>query len=365
MVSASAAVDHVLRSGLATAVLAAMLPNLLPPKRLADELKQAEFYRDLATRGDVEEVFVRPPAVTMEAVEVSVPKLAAIGARVQQLSFDSPYVALHPEVREAYGRHRNNMRATAQHWTHGDGPRRTLIFVHGFTLDSYKINSQMFSLPWFFKQGWDILLFTLPFHGRRRDKGSPFSGFGYFSHGFCQTNEAMFQSIFELRILIDYLKASGVADIGVSGLSLGGYLTSLLAAVDDRICFAIPNAAVVSPADIMMEWVPLRQVFALALPRTGMGMPELRHMLAAHSPLTYAAKLPPERLLIIAGSGDRFTAPHHQILLHKHWAGSQLHWFPGNHIMHLQQRAYLRLMRDFMNRCSAEATAQRLTELAV
>ena len=54
--------------------------------------------------------------------------------------------------------------------------------------------------------------------------------------------------------------------------------------------------------------------------------------------------------MIIAGAGDRFTAPRYQNLLHEHWPGSHLHWFPGNHVMHLQQRNYLRLMRTLMRK---------------
>lgn len=350
-VAGSAALDHVLRTGLATAVLGAMAPNLLPG-RIRRELEQVGIYRDLASLGDPAQVFAVPPrGIRIDAVPESIPGLAKLGARVHRLSFDSPYVALNPAVREAYAGRSQNLRATAQHWTHADGPRRTLIFVHGYSLDAYWVNSQMFSLRWFFRQGWDILLYTLPFHGSRRAPRDPFSGFGYFSRGFSQTNEAMLQAIFELRLLMDHLQDTGVPGIGISGLSLGGYITSLLAAVDDRLAFAIPNAAVVSPADMVMEWAPLRQVFALGLPRLGMEMPALRHLMAVHSPLTYAPRLAPERLLIIAGAGDRFTAPRYQTLLHRHWAGSTIHWFPGNHVVHLHQREYLRLMRDFMNTC--------------
>lgn len=347
-VAGSAALDHVLKTGLATAVLAAMAPNLLPA-RFRDEFASLACYRELATRGDPDQVFARPPrGVPVSVIPERIADLEQLGAHVRRLSFDSPYETLSPLLREVYAARRANRRASAQHWTHVDGPRRTLIFVHGYTLDSYWVNRQMFSLRWFFRQGWDILLYTLPFHGSRREWLEPFSGFGYFSHGLAQTNEAMLQSIFELRVLIDYLEDVDVPGVGVSGLSLGGYLSALLAAVDDRLAFAIPNAAVVSPVDMLMEWAPLRQVFMHLLPRTGLDLPALRHIAAVHSPLTYAPRLPAERLLIIAGAGDRFTAPRYQTLLHRHWSGCRLHWFPGNHVMHLHQREYLRLMRDFM-----------------
>jgi len=350
-VAASAAVDYALRTGLATAVGAAMLPNF-GPRGLAREKALYPFYQGMADRRQRDEVFVAPPRpVSVTAVPLQIPALAGIGATVHQLSFDSPYQALHPEVRADYAKRRRNMRAQAQHWTHGDRPRRTLIFVHGYSLDAYWINTQMFSLRWFFRQGWDIVLFTLPFHGKRRGRFDPFSGYGYFSQGFAQTSEAMLQSIYELRIVMNHLEDQGVPGMGMSGLSLGGYLTALMASVDDRLAFAIPNAAVVSPVDMIMEWPPLSTVLAPVMPLAGLTIQDLRHITALHSPLTWAPVIAPERLLIIAGAGDRFTAPRYQTLLHKHWPGSQLHWFPGNHVVHLHQREYLRLMRQFMDRC--------------
>lgn len=354
-VGVTAAIDHVLRTGLATAVCGAMLPNF-GPRGLRREQAMFPFYQALASAGRREDIFLTPPRGTpIRALQRRVPALNEIGATVHDLRFESPYQALHPDVRVDYASHHRNLTAHAQHWTHGDRPRRTLIFVHGYSLDAYWVNTQMFSLKGFFRQGWDILLFTLPFHGRRKAPLEPFSGFGYFSRGFAQTTEAMLQSIFELRLLMTHLEDTGVPGMGISGLSLGGYLSALLAGVDDRLAFAIPNAAVVSPADMVLEWPPLSFLLAPLMPLTGLGIQGLRHVMAVHSPLTWKPVIDPERLLIIAGAGDRFTAPRYQTLLHTHWRGSRLHWFPGNHVVHLHQREYLRLMRDFMNRWLPEA----------
>lgn len=350
-VALSASLDYVLRTGLASAVGAAMLPHF-GPRGIAREKSLMPFYQALADRGEREAVFIEPPRQFSYSRErLRDDGLAALGGRADQLCFDSTFEALNPAVRAAYARHARNRRVPVRHWTHGDRPRRTLIFVHGYSLDAYWVNRGMFSLRWFFRQGWDIALFTLPFHGARRGRFDPFSGFGYFSHGIAQTSEAMLQSIHELRMLMHYLERRGVPGMGISGLSLGGYLSALLAAVDDRLAFAIPNAAVVSPADMLMEWPPLSTLISPALPLVGLDLPALRHAMAVHSPLTWRPLLDPDRLLIIAGAGDRFTGPRYQHLLHRHWAGSQLHWFPGNHVLHLHQRDYLRLMRDFMARC--------------
>ena len=344
-VGVSAAVDHVLKNGLATAVLAAMANNLRKHP-LAQQIGELEFYRDLADRGDPSRVFM--PPTDQVAMRVSRPKKPVPGIDSRTLRFQSTFEALNPALRDRVASHRNNQVAEARHWTHPDGPRPTLVFLHGYSLDAYWINSAMFSLRWFYDQGWDVLLYTLPFHGSRRERFDPFSGFGYFSHGFAETNETMLQAIHEVRTFMRYLRELGVSSIGISGLSLGGYLSALMAAVEKDLAFVMPNAAVVSPTDMLMEWAPLREAFQRVLPQAGLDLTDIRHATAIHCPLTWKPLVPAEKLLIIAGAGDRFTAPRYQNLLHEHWPGSQLHWFPGNHVLHLQQRDYLRLRRTLM-----------------
>lgn len=47
-----------------------------------------------------------------------------------------------------------------------NGPRPTLCVIHGFMADPYWVNSKLLELRWFYEQGYDILLYTLPFHGK-------------------------------------------------------------------------------------------------------------------------------------------------------------------------------------------------------
>lgn len=351
-VQGTAALDLVLRTGLALAVMSGMAPNMLLPSRVRREMEQVQFYQALADRADPGAVFQRPPrGVPIKKRAPGLLDYQPKGVTLDLLEFESPYVALNPAVREAYARFPRNRQVATQHWRHADGPRPTLIFIHGYFLDAYWVNSLMFSLRWFYRQGYDILLYTLPFHGARRATLDPFSGYGYFVHGFAHVNEAMLQAVYDLRIWMDYLEDSGVPAMGVSGLSLGGYISALAAAVDERLAFAIPNAPVVSPGDMILEWQPINWLLRYSLPRRGLGVRDLRHFLALHCPLTYAPLLPPKRLLIIGGAGDRFTAPRYIHLLHEHWQGSQLHWFPGNHVLHLHQGEYLKLMKRFMDRC--------------
>lgn len=64
---------------------------------------------------------------------------------------------------------------------------------------AYLFNGLFFSLPWFYRSGYDVLLYTLPFHGRRAEKYSPYSGYGYFANGFAGFAEAMAQAVHDFR----------------------------------------------------------------------------------------------------------------------------------------------------------------------
>lgn len=349
-VRTTAAMDRGLRTWLASMISGAMAASFLNPTKLKRQMAMLDFYRDLGSLHDVDAVYHEPPrnqAVHREPC----PRLGyqPRGIPCEQLTFASPFRAINPEIRSEYASRTHNQRAIAQHWTHPSGPRPTLVVVHGFIADPYWMNSLMFSLKWFYKRGYDILLYTQPFHGARRAPLEPFSGFGYFSQGLAHTNEAMLQSIHDLRIFIDHLEQRGTPSIGVTGLSLGGYATASLACVDDRIDFAIPNSPVVSPVDLFLEWIPTRWAAAALMKWFDLTPQDLRHATALHAAMNYQPKIDPKNLLIIGGAGDRITPPRHTKLLHEHWPGSKLHWFPGNHIVHLQQGRYLKFMKTFMD----------------
>ena len=72
-------------------------------------------------------------------------------------------------------------------------------------------------------------------------------------------------AVHDLRSWIDHLEATGVTQVGMTGLSLGGYLTSVMAAVDDRLHFAIPNAPVTDFDDLVELWHPAGAVVQAAM----------------------------------------------------------------------------------------------------
>ena len=353
VVDASALADLGLRTAIASLVGAAMLPATvaatLGRTDLDTERRHLGFYADLAAEKDAARSFPAPteaPKVSSRPAGPLAERLA--GGRVEQIRFKSGFRPLNPELRAMWSGFERNNTVAAQHWRHNDGPRPTLCVIHGFLGSPYLFNGVFFSLPWFFKSGYDIVLYTLPFHGPRAEKGSPFSGYGIFANGMAGFAETMGQAVHDFRSLMDYLEATGVDRIALTGMSLGGYTSALIAAADRRLRAVIPNVPVVEPNSMFDRWFPANKLVALERLAGGVGRQESEAASAYHSPLNYPPLVPKDRRLIITGLGDRLAPPDQSEALWAHWDHCALHWFPGNHILHVSQPNYLRRMNRFL-----------------
>ncbi|MHB1533322.1 MAG: alpha/beta hydrolase family protein [Acidimicrobiales bacterium] len=349
VVHSSAAFDVCLRTAAASLVAASFAPLIVNPGFSRRERGDLRFYAELAAQRDTARSFPEPPSrPAIRARKAGPLSFRFAEGHVDLLRFDSPFETINPSLRQRYASYTNNAVAWAQHWRHHDAPRPTICVIHGFMGSAYLLNGQFFSLPWFFRAGYDVLLYTLPFHGGRRERWSPYSGYGYFAHGIAVLNEAMAHAVHDFRVFVDHLKGQGVEQVGVTGLSLGGYTAALLAAVEPRLKVVIPNVPVTDMATLFPQWAPAGTLLAAGSRLGVFPADELNRALAFHSPLNYPPVVAKERRLIITGLGDRLAPPGQSELLWEHWDRCQLYWFPGNHVGHLNQSSYLRRMARFM-----------------
>lgn len=349
-VRAAAASDLLIRTVGACLVGVTAIPFGYRPSKLARAMADRSFYGPMAESGDANRFFRRPPSnVSMRTRKARFSRFGPKDGVTHDLSFESPYVPANPHERKGYLKHRANRIAHLRHWRHDDGPRPTIIAIHGFSADLALINEWFFSLPWLYRMGFDVCLFTLPFHGRRQTRFSPFSGHGFFAGGINRVNEAFGQSVHDFRVFVDHFERTlGVSQIGVMGVSLGGFVSALLTTVEPRLKFAIPNVPLASVVDLVHEWEPIATIVRLGLGAYGLTIEDARYMLAVSCPLTYAPVIPREHLFVIGGVGDRLAPPKHSRLLWDHWGRCRIHWFPGSHLLHLDRGDYLRQIARFL-----------------
>ncbi|MGK2938202.1 MAG: alpha/beta hydrolase family protein [Solirubrobacteraceae bacterium] len=344
MLHGSVAVDYGLRTGLATAISAASMTTITEIVTRRDARRLA-WYADMAG-ADRDTIFPAPAAAKVRAREGSGPGVA--DGRVELLAFDTPYVALNPLLRADYARHANNAVAHAQHWRHASGPRPTLVVVHGFGASPAWFNVSFFGLRDVFRDGWDILLYKLPFHGSRRGDLTPINGIELFAHGMAHFTEAMLHAVYDLRVFLDHLARQGVARIGLTGLSLGGYVTALSAAIDPRLDFAVPNSAVIDLPRVLTSWFPANHALGTLRALGGLSADTFADAIGISSPLSYAPLVARDRRMIVAGLGDRLAPPEQSLLLWEHWERPRIEWFPGSHVLHVGRENYRRALRELM-----------------
>src|SRR5262249_53004772 len=156
-----------------------------------------------------------------------------------------------------------------------------------------------------------------------------------------RTNEAFAQAIYELRALMRWLGAEGTGPVGAFGMSLGGYMTALLASVEPELAFAVPMIPLTSLADMMWSEGEGEPRLASATEH-GWSLAGPQDFFAVHAPLSRAPLVPPAGRLIIAALGDRICPPAHAAALWRHWGQSRIHWYPGGHLAQFRRGIALR-----------------------
>lgn len=217
-----------------------------------------------------------------------------------------------------------------QHWVHDRGAPATLIALHGFTMGDPRTDAAVLMVAEWFRLGLDVVLVTLPFHGSRAPRDARFSGQLFGSWHVGRLNEAVRQSVHDVQRVIAWLRGRSAAPVGVIGVSLGGYVTALLAELDRDLAFVIPIAAPVHLGTLpSVLFAQSRHAKRTPPPLT---FDEMVIAYRLHCPLSYPLTMPRERALIIAGCGDCIVPPEQPTALWHHWEQPPIHWYSGSHV---------------------------------
>jgi hypothetical protein len=321
--------DGLAMRGMSRAFDATLMPAATPREVLR---ASAEPYAAPALRDDPRCFFAFADAAAVPAARTEGRRRIDGGAIVSG-RLASDYEPFDPNAE----RHPNNDWMPIEHWVHDRAAPATVVAVHGFTMGDPAIGAQALMANDWFRLGLDVVLVTLPFHGARTAPNARYSGEIFASWHVGRLNEAVRHSVYDLRRAATWLRAGGQATIGIVGISLGGYLTALLAALDPGLAFAIPIAAPVHlgtfPSTLFAH---SRYARRTPPPFTA---DELRDAYRAHCPLTHALAIAPERALIVAGRGDRIVPPEQPLALWKHWRRPPIHWFGGSHVTPFRRAA--------------------------
>ena len=262
-------------------------------------------------------------------------------AQALDLSWASDYPPFVPAVAERYARTTENHAAGVRLLASGE-KRPVAILIHGYMAGSYQVEQRLWPMQRLRRSGYDVALFTLPFHGVRASaarRGAPeFPGADpRFS------NEGFRQVISDLRNFVYWLREQGHPEIGVMGMSLGGYTAALLATVEAGLSFCVPVIPLASLADFAREQGELSRAPEVEAREHAL----LERIYRLVSPLERRPLIAPARTLVVAAKADRITPVAHARKLAAHF-GSQLVSWHGGHLLQLGRNAAFRRVETLL-----------------
>ena len=248
----------------------------------------------------------------------------------EQLFFASGYT---PHSKEPGGRrwqkHPRNHTVAAQLLEHEGEPRPWVVCVHGFGMGTPIPNFAAFRVDRLHRgHGWNVVLPSLPLHGPRGS--TRISGGEVLAPDYLRLVHLFAQGVWDVRRLIAWIRARGGTRIALYGLSLGAYVSALVASLEDDLAGVIAGIPAVDFPNVARDnepWV-MRRYGSDAV----VDWEEVRAATHAVSPLALQPRVPRERRFIFAGTADRVARPDQARALWRHWDRCAIHWFPGGHV---------------------------------
>jgi hypothetical protein len=322
----------------------ALLAIAMAPGRFP---RRADFVRVSSELADARRLFSRrgwvarpatyhrtPPPLTAEDVKTS--RGWASGMGYERITYDSGFSTRPSEPGgERWMAFDANLRATAAIVRHRGEPRPWVVCVHGFCmgypfmdfmgLHTAKLHREL---------GLNVAMPVLPLHGQR--KVTLVSGEPFLSFDMMNTVHGLTQAMWDIRRLVTWIRAQGATSIGLYGVSLGAYVVSLLAGIEEGFDAVVAGIPVVDFPSLFHAHSPAH-IRARSIEHHIMGG-VAEDVYRVVSPMSFEPKVPSDRRYIFAGYGDRLSTPEQARRLWEHWDKPRISWYSGNHVGYLWSR---------------------------
>ena len=307
-------------------------------QRLRSELADAHsLYAERGWLDDPAAYHRSPPALDSN---VSVRAASAGGADFWHVRFASDFEPWPGEPgRERWMGYRPVRTAHAWMLQHDDRPRPWVVAVNGYRTgepetDLWMLYAHRLHRRW----GLNVIAVVLPLHGPR---AIGVSGSRVIHAGAMNTVFTVAQGVWDIRRVIGWVRDQHEAPaVAVSGISLGGYMAAMAAALEDDLAAVIAG---VPESDLARG--TRRQVEPLMPPfyeQWGLSWAPYEQILSVVSPLSLPCKVAPERRYIFAGLLDRWVRPGNVKTLWEHWDQPDMLWYQGSHLSYPFEREVAR-----------------------
>jgi pimeloyl-ACP methyl ester carboxylesterase len=322
------------------ALLVSQLAKLKPSDlKEASELVQdvAEFaatpaYK--AYRGDPDGLFPTPGRIDVKKRWLPPYRIGRA-----EWSWPSVHPLIFEDIEQVYRSHEDNQTALLRTMNPQIKGKPMAILVNGFSSGHHLLEWVAWPMREFRRLGIGLSLFALPFHGPRGHSFPP----EWPQQDTKLTIEGFRQAIWDLQTAIRVMREAGASHVGVVGMSLGGYITALLATATSDVDFVLSYIPIASLPEVMNELG--------LIPGSGDIQRELyegyRDLLVPITPEGREPMVESERMAIISGEFDRLATVQHGARLAAHF-GTELLTFPGAHMLQTwRARAFRKALERF------------------
>jgi len=266
-------------------------------------------------------------------------------------SWPSFYKPVNPEFQKLYDTYQEDWTVYAIYIKSKKPNRAAMVVTHGWTVGdvrkSYKSASTRALRP--VGLGFDVLFIQQPYHGLRAPKGSFFSGSMFLSAEVSRLNEAVCQSVTDMRSGVHWLKSQGYQVVGMYGGSLGGIVTLDTAVTEPMLDFIIAWVPPSSLAEIITQ-SQLVPYVAQNNWDSGIGLGTARQIFYPTSPANFQPAISKDDVLIVAGMGDNFVPVNQPITVWENWGKPEIYWFAGGHVATFGIKQVLKAEDEFLAR---------------
>ncbi len=298
-----------------------------------------------------------------EPPQVRIDEVRATRAYIRErFSFPSPYrpfsesfAGRYEGYTETHTVHGRRYRPFPRHGQPGQvmgKSRATLIFLHGWTEGEYRWEERSL-FPWLCREcGYTVVALVHPYHGARKPAEARFGGEYFISSDLLRTVEACRQAVVDARATLTWLldEAEG-GPVGITGISLGAFMTYLLLCADERPAFALPMAGhgqLLSDGD--NETASLVKNVTQGIQAQGLDVESIRPLLRPVTALDMRPRLSPERILPINGLYDAIISADKAQDLFDAWDIPEAVWLPMGHFGFGYNKPFRPALRDFVER---------------
>ena len=247
----------------------------------------------------------------------------------QHLEFPSAY-APHPEDPSSSRWHGFEANRTAHAWIlqHTE-PRPWIVCVHGAMMGNPRSDLLLFKAGWLHHRlGLNVAMPILPLNGPRQ---APEDDDAHFpSENVMHNLHGVLQGVGDVRRTIAWIRAQGGDErIGLHGVSLGGYVTALVAGLEPGLACAILGVA---PVDLV-QLLERHHGAGHGHDQRVRNFEVAARLGPMISPLALEPQLPRERRFIYAGVADQlvdFSA--HVSPMIEHWDYPETLAYDGGHV---------------------------------